>query len=59
MDDIFNFELPLHDRIKAIVKFGDETTIKRLISLLTISNSSIIKNTLIIYVNFVLIFHVF
>lgn len=46
MDDIFNFELPLHDRIKAIVKFGDETTIKRLISLLTISNSSIIKNTL-------------
>lgn len=44
MDDIF--ELPLHDRIKAIVKFGDETTIKRLISLLTISNSSIIKNTL-------------
>ncbi len=25
MDDIFNFELPLHDRIKAIVKFGDET----------------------------------
>ncbi len=32
--------------IKAIVKFGDETTIKRLISLLTISNSSIIKNTL-------------
>ncbi len=43
MDDIFNFELPLHDRIKAIVKFGDETTIKRLISLLTISIAVLLK----------------
>ncbi len=52
-------ELPLHDRIKAIVKFGDETTIKRLISLLTIAIAVLLKILFIIYVNFVLIFHVF
>ncbi len=42
MDDIFNFELPLHDRIKAIVKFGlMKTTIKTVhISLYSPSNSS-------------------
>lgn len=45
-DIIFNFELPLEQRVKAIASSGDHSTIKRLISLLTISNSSVIKNTL-------------
>ena len=45
-DDIFNFELPLQKRVNALTQYGDQSTIKRLISLLIISNSNVIKNTL-------------
>jgi hypothetical protein len=45
-DNIFDFELPLQQRVKAISLYGDQSTIKRLISILMISNSNVIKNTL-------------
>lgn len=44
--EIFNFELPLENRIKLLLSIGDYSTIQRLISILRISNNSIVGKTL-------------
>jgi hypothetical protein len=45
-DIIFNFELSLKERTDTIVYDNNHSTISRLISLLTVSNSNVIKQTL-------------
>lgn len=46
-EDIFDFELPLKTRVEIFKKVGTFSTVHRLISLLNISNSSLVRKMLV------------